>query len=297
LWSEEKDSHGNAPESAQDVRYHFAVKVELVGLFASVFDHSGKLVTGLDRDDFVLYDGGMPQVISRFSRDYIPLSVVILLDTSGSMGSGDKLANARKSLVYFMKRLNPGDEAMLLEFRHKPRIVLPFTGNFRKIERLMKDLDGNGSTALYDAIIAALGQAQLARNRRRAILLISDGINTYGKARLEDSVVSLRRHGVELFAIGLEAEPPEGGHTKVDTRSVLDILTRSAGGESYVVSDSKDLRKICHMISEQMHNQYSFGYYPPETREGEWRAVKLETKSRGLRVVASKTGYYASAAD
>jgi Ca-activated chloride channel family protein len=278
---------------AQDLPYRYDVKVELVGLYATVLDRSGKLVTHLNQHDFVLYDDGKPQAISLFSREYIPMSIVLLLDTSGSM-DGEKLDNARKSLLQFLKSLNRGDEVMLMEFRAKPRVVQPFSENFSNIERDLRHLEGNGSTALYDAILAALNQVKSAHNRRRAVLLVSDGINTYGKARLEDTVVGLRQQGIELYAIGLETELPEEAKDRLVTRTILDRLTQSAGGESFIISDSRDLKRICAMISDQMHNQYSFGYYPPKTMEGEWRTIRLETKARGFRVIASKAGYYAS---
>lgn len=274
--------------------YRYGVRVELVGLFASVLDRSGKLVTDLEQDDFVLYEDGKPQVISQFSREYIPLSIIFLLDTSGSM-NGEKLGNARKSLVQFVKNLNRGDEAMLMEFRNKPRVVQPFTDRFSLIGRDLKQLEGRGSTALYDAILAALDQMHSGRNRRRAVLLISDGINTYGKARLEDSIAGLKRHGIELFSIGLETDFPDPAGDRLITRDILYQLARSAGGESFIISDSRDLRRICAIISDQMHNQYSFGYYPPRTTEGEWRSIRLETKTRGFRVIASRTGYFVSA--
>ena len=287
----------NAPESfAQDFPYQYNIKVELVGFYASVFDRAGKLVNDLSQNDFILYENGKPQIISQFSREYIPLSIIFLLDTSGSM-DGEKLSNARKSLLQFLKHLNRGDEAMLMEFRSKPWVVEPFTRDFGQIENDLKGLEGSGSTALYDAILAALDQMQSAHNRRRAVLLISDGINTYGKARLEDSVIGLRRHGIELFTIGLETELPEEAQEKIMIRTVFERLTESAGGEAYIISDSRDLRRICAKISDQMHNQYSLGYYPPKTTEGEWRAIKLETKTRGFRVIASKTGYFASGKD
>jgi VWFA-related protein len=265
----------------------------MVGLFASVLDRSGKLVTDLSQNDFVLYEDGKPQTISQFSREYIPLSVILLLDTSGSM-DGEKLYNARKSVMQFLRHLNRGDEAMLMEFRSKPRVIRPFTRDFGKIEGDLKKLDGSGSTALYDAVLAALEQMQTAHNRRRAVLLISDGINTYGKARLEDTVNALKQHGIELFSIGLQAQFPEDMQDVLVMRTVFERLTQSAGGAAFIIDDSRELRRICAMISDQMHNQYSLGYYPPKTTEGEWRAIRLETRVRGFRVIPSKTGYFAS---
>jgi Ca-activated chloride channel family protein len=271
----------------------FAVRVELVGIYATVQDRSGKLVTGLNQDDFVVYDNGRPQVISQFSREYMPLSVSILLDTSSSM-AGRKISNARKSLEFFLKRLNRGDEAMLMTFRTRPVIVHGFTQNFDGLKRELRRLESHGSTALYDAILAALDYAGKSPYRRRALLLISDGINTYGRAKLRETIEQLRRREIELFAIGMESDLPYDFQDKVVTRSVLDQLTRSAGGEAFIVNDAGQLGRVCEAISERMQKQYAFGYYPPRAANGDWRSIRIETRSPGLKVVTSKTGYYPS---
>lgn len=277
----------------QDFPYRYDVRVELVGLYASVLDRAGKPVTDLDQNDFLVYDEGKPQVISQFSSEYIPLSIILLLDTSSSM-DGEKLANARKALLQFIKHLNRGDEAMLMEFRTKPRVIRPFTGDLRKIENDLKRLQGAGSTALFDAILAALDQMQSARNRRRAVLLISDGINTYGKAKLDDTVTGLRQRGIEFFTIGMETKLPQEAQDRLMMRAVLNQLTQSVGGEAFIISDSRDLKRICTTISDRMHHQYSLGYYPPKTTEGEWRTITIQTRARGFKVIASKAGYFAN---
>jgi Ca-activated chloride channel family protein len=273
--------------------FRYGVNVELVDLFASVRDTKGKLITKLRRDDFLVYDNGIPQSISEFSREYCPLSVLILLDTSGSM-AGRKLDNARRSLVQFLKRLNSGDEAMLIAFQARARIVESFTQDLDRMRRDLRRMEGTGSTALYDAILLALDQVNNAHNRRKTLLLISDGINTYGRTQLKDTIETLRRRGVELFAIGMESNLPEDARERAATHLILSELTASAGGESFLVSDSKDLPRVCHTISDQMHNQYTLGYYPPKARTGEWRKIKVETRIPGLTVVTSKTGYYPS---
>jgi Ca-activated chloride channel family protein len=285
-------AHAQQPGSytrASDWR--FSVEVEMVGLFATVQDRSGKLVTGLGQDDFMIYDEGAPQVISQFSRDYTPLSVSILLDTSSSM-AGTKIENARKSLGQFLKFLNRGDEAMLMTFRTRPQLIHKFTQDLSSLRRSLRQVDGFGSTALYDAILFALDHSKASHNRRRALLLISDGINTYGRAELKETVEQLRRQGVELFAIGMETNLSYDLQDKLVTRFVLNQLTRSAGGEAFMVNDPAQLGDVCEAISERMRKQYAFGYYPPKATSGEWRSVRIETRRPGMKVVPSKTGYY-----
>jgi VWFA-related protein len=269
----------------------YGVKVELVSLFATVLDAQGKLVTGLAEEDFLVFEDGVQQKISQFSRDYVPLSVVILLDASSSM-SGTKLEDAVKSLQEFLKRLNPGDEAMLTTFRTRPTVLQPFTRDLEKVREALKKLEAKGSTALYDTILAALEQTSVSRNRRHALLLLSDGINTYGKAHLEDTIERLRRQPAELFAIGVESNLPEDERNRKTTRAVLGRLTHSAGGEAFMVRNPRELHRICCTISDRMHNQYSLGYYPRKRHGSRWRSVTIETRGQGLRILPSKRGYY-----
>ncbi len=277
----------------QSPSVRYGVRVEMVDLYASVYNRNGKLVKDLRRDDFVIYDDGVPQAITQFSREYIPLSVLILLDTSGSM-AGLKLDNARKSLNQFLKKLNRGDEAMLMTFQARPRIVQPFTLSIDKIRNSLKRLEANGSTALYDAVVQSLDVMQQAHNPRRTLLLISDGINTFGKTALREAVTTLRRSSAELYAIGIESDLPEDAQERIVTQAVLNQLTTSAGGQAFMITDASDLSRICRDISDQMHNQYCLGYYPPPTKLGEWRKIRVVTKAPGLKVVPSKNGYFPS---
>ena len=281
----------DANAKAQDQSFRIGVKVELVSLYATVHDGRGKIVTGLSQDDFKVYDNDVRQPISQFSREYMPLSIVILLDTSGSM-SGKKLENAKKSLSRFLDRLKPGDEAMLITFDSRPHVVQSFTRDLDRIRRSIRRLDGNGSTALYDAILTGLKESADGHNRRHVLLLLSDGVNTYGQAELQGTIEQLRRSATELFAIGLETDLLEDMQYKAITRSVLDRLTDSAGGESFIVGRTNELGKVCSEISERMHHQYTLAYYPPEARDARWHTVRIETRVPSYRVVASKTGYF-----
>lgn len=281
--------------SLEAQEYRYGVEVEMVSVYVTVQDARGRLVTNLRHEDFIVYDNGVPQAISQFSREYVPLSVLILLDTSSSMQSGKKLENAKKALAQFLKRLRKGDEAMLVTFRTSPRVVHGFSTDFDLLKRDLRKVDAIGSTALYDSIMVALDEVARAGNRRRALLLISDGLNTYGRVQLDETISRLRREGVELFAIGLTSDLPEDMHDIAVTRSVMERLTRSAGGEAFLVGSSRQLDSVCKAISDRMHNQYNFGYYPPATRDGQWRTIRVETRVPDLKVIASKTGYFPEA--
>lgn len=277
---------------AQDLR--FGVKVEMVSLYATVHDRDGRLVTNLGQGDFVVYDNDAPQTLSRFSRDYMPLSVVILLDTSSSM-VGRKLDSARDSLLQFLKRLNRGDEAMLITFNSRPVKKTEFTSDLDRIRRSLRRLEGIGSTALYDAVLLGLAQSGQAGHRRRMLLLLSDGMNTYGSAELRGTIAELRRGSAELFAIGLESDLPEELTTRAVTRAVLEQLTASAGGEAFIAVRPRDLARVCREISDRMHHQYTFAYYPAAINGPQWRSVRIESRIPGLRIVPSKTGYFPAA--
>jgi Ca-activated chloride channel family protein len=230
-------------------------------------------------------------VLSQFSREYQPLSLVILLDSSFSM-SGRSLDYAKKGVSRLLKRLDPRDEAMLMTFRAGPMVVQPFTRDPSLIRRLLGRLAAADTTALYDALLAAMAQTEGAQNRRRAILLISDGINTYGQAEMDGTITQLHRRDAELLAIGLESALPGSQHSGQNTRAILDALTRAAGGEAFIAKDPGKLREICDFVSDRLHNQYTFSYYPHGTGDGQWRSIRIESKVPGYRVVASKAGYY-----
>src|SRR5207247_3949568 len=138
--------------------------------------------------------------------------------------------------------------------------------------------DGNGSTALYDALLASLEEIGKGRTPRRTLPLIAAGLNTYGRAQLHETVHRLQIAGVELFAIGLESNLPEDLQDKAVTRSILEQLTKSAGGEAFALNDPRNLRNICGTISERIHNQYAFGYYPSPLLDSRWHAVRIETR-------------------
>jgi len=280
---------GNSSPPPQDLR--FAVKVGLVSLYATVHDAKGKVVDNLTREDFLIYDNGEPQTITQFSREYVPLSVVVLLDTSSSM-AGHKLDYAKKSLGHFLARLNRGDEALLMVFNSRPMLLQGFTQDLDRIRRTLGRLKGIGSTALYDAILQGLQEARQAHNRRSVLLVLSDGINTYGKAELQETISLLRRSTAELFAIGIESDAPEEIQYQAASRTVLEQLTGSAGGEAFIVVRPKELGDVCTQISERMHHQYALAYDPPQTGDGQWRNVRIESRIPGLRIVASKKGYF-----
>jgi len=280
---------GNSSPPPQDLR--FAVKVGLVSLYATVHDAKGKVVDNLTREDFLIYDNGEPQTITQFSREYVPLSVVVLLDISSSM-AGHKLDYAKKSLGHFLARLNRGDEALLMVFNSRPMLLQGFTQDLDRIRRTLGRLKGIGSTALYDAILQGLQEARQAHNRRSVLLVLSDGINTYGKAELQETISLLRRSTAELFAIGIESDAPEEIQYQAASRTVLEQLTGSAGGEAFIVVRPKELGDVCTQISERMHHQYALAYDPPQTGDGQWRNVRIESRIPGLRIVASKKGYF-----
>jgi hypothetical protein len=117
-------------------------------------------------------------------------------------------------------------------------------------------------------------------------------INTVGESELDGTIEQLRRRGVELFAIGLESDLPDQLHSGMNTRAILNQLTRSAGGETFIIHDTRHLGEICDLISDRLHSQYTLGHYPPSISDGHWRSVRIETTRPNHRVVASKTGYY-----
>ncbi len=197
-----------APRDGGDSRdgLHFSSGVELVNVTATVLDSNGRFVPGLTRDDFVVYENDEPQEVAYFSTDRVPVSLGLVLDTSGSMAGG-KIADARSALDRFVyDLLDERDEVFLYRFSDRPVLVQEWTTDRARLSRAMARITPNGGTAMYDAVLAALPIAAGGHNQKKAIVLISDGNDTSSMGTLHDVREALRDSDVLMYAIGIDGE-------------------------------------------------------------------------------------------
>lgn len=195
-----------AQQQEQDPQgFRFRTGVELVNVTATVTDASGRFVGGLTKDDFRVYDDGNLQAISHFSSERVPVSLGILLDTSGSM-DGEKMRAAREALERFLVQLlDPQDEVFLYRFDNAPELVEGWTTDKRRISESLGRIQPRGGTALYDTVAEAVQMAQQGHNRKKAVVIISDGNDTSSHTNVFSLKQLIRQTEVLVYAIGIDS--------------------------------------------------------------------------------------------
>lgn len=200
---------GAATGAATPDGYRFKSGVELINVTATVSDSSGRFVSGLTRDDFVIYEDGRPQDVSYFSADRVPVSLGVVLDTSGSM-AGEKIEDAKSALDRFVyDLLDTRDEVFLYRFSDHPELVQDWTTDRSLLARSMSRISPNGGTAMYDAIVEAIPRASEGRHQKKAIVVISDGNDTSSIASLSDARDRVRGSDVLVYAVGIDGVSPD----------------------------------------------------------------------------------------
>jgi VWFA-related protein len=188
--------------------FRFKSGVELVNVTATVSDGRGRFVAGLTKDDFLLYDDDIPQAISYFSAERVPVSLGIVLDVSGSM-AGDKIEAARAALDRFLyDLLGPDDEVFLYIFADQPRLTQDWTTNRAALSKALDRVTPSGGTAMYDTVAEAVPLAELGRHPKKALLVISDGDDTSSRIGVRDVKQLIRGSEVLVYAIGIDGEDP-----------------------------------------------------------------------------------------
>jgi Ca-activated chloride channel homolog len=185
--------------------FKFRMGVELVNVTATVTDANGRFVRGLTQDDFRVFDDDRPQPITHFSAERVPVSLGIVLDTSGSM-EGEKMYAAREALDRFLfQLLAPEDEVFLYQFNTRPELVQGWTKDKRRVSESLGRIQPRGGTALYDAVAEAVQMAQHGHNQKKAVVIISDGNDTNSQTDLLSVKQLIRQTEVLVYAIGVDA--------------------------------------------------------------------------------------------
>jgi len=284
-------------ESAADRRSDIRVDTTLVLIPVSVTDPMARFVTGLDKENFKLFEDKIEQDISQFSSEDAPLSVGIVFDTSGSMGA--KLVRSRQAVAQFMKTANPQDEFFLIEFNDRPELVVGFTTQPEEIQNRLTFTQAKGRTALLDGVYMAMNQMKKARNPRKAILIISDGGDNSSRYTETEVKNAVREADVQIYAIGIY-EPVMGrGRTTEEYNGpgLLTELSEQTGGRHFTVDNLAELPDVAAKIGIELRNQYVLGYTPKNAaRDGKYRRVQVKlVKTTGLPQLKAmfRTGYYA----
>ena len=312
--------------------FRFRSGVELINVTTTVTDEDGRFVPNLSKEDFRVFDDNQPVEVTHFSNERVPVSLGILLDTSGSM-TPDKMSAARGAIRRFIDLLGPDDEMFIYRFANVPELVQGWTRDQRVLVRAVDSIYAGGGTALYDGVADALPVAQSGKNRKKAVVLISDGNDTGSEMSPRELKEMIRQSEVMVYAIGVDGRlststglgsprmplpiplpfpipgrggrgfpPPIGGGggtygrrtagDRLDANALREI-TDDTGGRTEVVRDFGDLPGATTRIADELSKQYYLGYANPGKKDGRWHTIKVEVRD-GRYMVRARRGYVAS---
>jgi Ca-activated chloride channel homolog len=274
---------------------HMDVDLALVNV--TVTDPYNRLVTGLDTDNFRVYEDSVEQELVTFSAEDVPISIGVIFDFSGSMAN--KVAKAREAAMQFFKTANPQDEFFLVSFNERAELTSSFTNSVEDLQSRMMLTVPKGRTALLDAIYLGLSQMRGARNAKRALLILSDGGDNHSRYSENDIKRLVKEADTQLYAVGIfdplgyRNRTPE----ELNGPSLLSEVTEMTGGRVFAVEKLDELPDIATKIGMELRNQYVIGYRPSnKTHDARWRKVKVKLRApKGLPPLSvyAKTGYYA----
>ena len=267
--------------------------VELVTVTVSVTDTEGRIIGGLGKDAFRVFEDGAEQTLAAFTSERLPVSLGILLDVSDSM-FGSRIVDARAALDHFLvDLLHPEDEVALVAFNHAPEVMADWTLNPQNLSGQLNDLRPFGGTALYDAVIAAEAVFNRRRHQRTALLLISDGADTASDAPLSEVIRMLRQADPFVYAIAIESA---GRRVPINTRidpEALRRLTDPTGGYTEIVRDSSELPVATSRIADELNAQYTMGYTPDHPPDDRYHTIQVRIPD-STYLIRARRGYIAT---
>jgi Ca-activated chloride channel family protein len=270
------------------------VDVDLVLIPATITDPLNRLVTGLERNNFELFENGRKQEIRHFSSEDAPLSLGVIFDMSGSMSN--KIEKSREAVVEFFRTANPQDEFFMVTFSEKPELMSDFTSSVEDIQGKMVTLAPKGRTALLDAIYMGLNKMRHAHQQKKALLIISDGGDNHSRYTESEIKSLVKEADVQLYAIGIFDSTPRTEEERMGP-TTLSAITDVTGGRTFTIDNPNELADVATKIGVELRNQYVLGYRPNNpVHDGKWRKVKVKLNPpKGLPPlhVYAKTGYYA----
>ncbi len=285
------------PDAGLSTRTDIRVDKTLVLINVTVTDPLNRFVTGLDRDHFKLFEDKVEQDVAHFASEDAPLSVGLVFDASGSMGS--KLQKSRQAAAQFFRTANPEDEFFLIQFNDRPEMVSGFTTNTEEIQNRLTFTQAKGRTALLDGVYLALNQMKKARNPRKAILIISDGGDNSSRYTESEIKNLVREADVQVYAIGIFEPISSRGRTaeELSGPGLLTEISEQTGGRHFPVENLNELPDVAAKIGIELRNQYVLGYTPSnQEKDGKYRKVQIKlVQPKGLPPLRAfwRLGYYA----
>lgn len=280
-------SEGSADDSG---RFVFRKQVQEVVLHATVVDETGRLVTGLDRSAFSIYINGVPEPITSFHREDVPVAMGIIVDNSGSMR--DKREQVNQAVLNLIRVSNPQDEIFVVNFGRTPYLDQDFTSDVNLLQTALHQVSTRGSTALYDAVVASAVHLQNnPRLTKKVLLVITDGEDNMSQETLQEAIRKLQPNkGATLYAVGLT----DAGMTRTG-RDALQSLAATTGGVAFFPQSLNEVDAITRTVAHDIRSQYTLAFKPGNTAAQKgYQAIRVEAKgqSRSRLTVRTRSGYY-----
>ena len=280
----------------------FRAGVELVSLNVTVTDGASRYLTDLQAEDFSVFEDGIKQDVTFFSRTNVPIALALLLDTSASMEP--KLPVAQEAATGFARRLRPQDLAEVIGFDSRVDVLQPFTGDAAQLQQAIRRTSAGGSTSLYNAIYVALKHLKkvVARNvddiRRQAIVVLSDGEDTSSLLPFDEVLELAKRSETSIYAIGLRDDDASSRGSKgfKEAEFVLRQFAQQTGARAFFANEVSDLADIYGQIADELSSQYTLAYTSRNPRrDGSWRRIVVRA-GRANATARTKLGYFAPGA-
>ncbi|HEY6303319.1 MAG TPA: VWA domain-containing protein [Terriglobales bacterium] len=272
----------------------YKVDVDMVLVPVTITDPLNRLVTGLDRENFNLFEGKDQQEIKTFSSEDAPVSIGVIFDMSGSMSS--KIERAREAVIEFFKTANPQDEFFMITFADRPEEIADFTNSVDDIQGRLVYTVPRGRTALLDAIYLGVTKMRQAKFPKKALLIISDGGDNHSRYTESEIRSMVKEADILIYAIGIYDHYFPTEEERLGPALLSDV-TELTGGRAFTIDNPNDLADVSTKIGIELRNQYVIGYRPKNpVRDGKWRKIKVKLlPPKGLPPlkVYAKTGYYA----
>ena len=263
--------------------------VDIVMVTATVQDADGRLVTGLERDVFEVFEDGDRQTITQFTNERVPVGLGVLLDVSDSM-FGQRIVDARSVVERFLfELLDASDAWFVLAFNHYPHIISRWNSTADEVKAALAALKPSGGTAIYDAVIGALPMIARRTRERAALLVISDGADTASDATVADVRKALLRSEAFVYAVAIDSPKRQAINTRVN-ETALSEITGQSGGRTEVVRDMEGLQAATARIAEELNSQYVFAYASPRATDGKYHSIRVRVTLPGHKVRA-RNGY------
>jgi len=270
-------------------------KVDLVLVPVTVTDPMNRLVTGLDKENFQVFEGKDQQEVRHFSSEDAPISLGVIFDMSGSMST--KIERAREAVMEFFKTANPQDEFFLIAFADKPQEVSDFTQSVDDLQNKLIYTVPRGRTALLDAIYLGISKMREAKYPKKSLLIISDGGDNHSRYTEGEIKSLVKEADVMVYSIGIYDHDFRSEEERLGPQLLSDVSELS-GGRAFTIDNPNDLADVATKIGIELRNQYVIGYRPKNPgHDGKWHKIKVKLlPPKGLPPlhVYAKTGYYAS---